>query len=311
MIGGGGPQASGAAPEGRGWAATRSSRRQIGGCAGRTGGDTRGRRRRPRQGLPRSRARPARRRSRDGAGAHTEVTIELIQGVLLAFAIVVILMPPYIRMLRATGFTKQIRVEGLEAHFVKHGTPTMGGALIAVVVVLFCSCAVFPRPDQRAAGDARRRHPRRLRRLPQRQDRRGDPRPPEAHLAGRVRGRCRVPDPARLRDRPDRRSVLRSGLRRPGDLCRVRGVRDHRREQRREHHRRPRRARRRDLYLRVRRVPAGRAAEQTGRAAEPRLPLRSSSARCSASSGSTSTPPRSSWATRGRSPSGRRSRSSP
>ena len=66
------------------------------------------------------------------------MTVELIQGVLLAFAIVVILMPPYIRLLRATGFTKQIRVEGPEAHFVKHGTPTMGGALvIAVVLVLF------------------------------------------------------------------------------------------------------------------------------------------------------------------------------
>jgi phospho-N-acetylmuramoyl-pentapeptide-transferase len=66
------------------------------------------------------------------------MTVELIQGLLLAFAIVVILMPPYIRLLRATGFTKQIRVEGPEAHMVKSGTPTMGGALIiAIVLVLF------------------------------------------------------------------------------------------------------------------------------------------------------------------------------
>jgi phospho-N-acetylmuramoyl-pentapeptide-transferase len=63
------------------------------------------------------------------------VTVELIQGLLLAFAIVVILMPPYIRLLRATGFTKQIRVEGPEAHLVKHGTPTMGGVLIVGVVL--------------------------------------------------------------------------------------------------------------------------------------------------------------------------------
>jgi phospho-N-acetylmuramoyl-pentapeptide-transferase len=63
------------------------------------------------------------------------MTIELIQGLLLAFAIVVILMPPYIRLLRATGFTKQIRVEGPDSHQVKHGTPTMGGALIIGVVV--------------------------------------------------------------------------------------------------------------------------------------------------------------------------------
>ena len=63
------------------------------------------------------------------------MTVELIQGLLLAFAIVVILMPPYIRLLRATGFTKQIRVEGPEAHLVKSGTPTMGGALVIGVVL--------------------------------------------------------------------------------------------------------------------------------------------------------------------------------
>ncbi len=63
------------------------------------------------------------------------MTVELIQGLLLSFAIVVILMPPYIRLLRETGFTKQIRIEGPDSHQIKHGTPTMGGALIIVVVV--------------------------------------------------------------------------------------------------------------------------------------------------------------------------------
>src|SRR3989440_8794779 len=63
------------------------------------------------------------------------MTVELIQGLLLAFAIVVILMPPYIRLLRATGFTKQIRIEGPDTHQVKHGTPTMGGALIIAIVL--------------------------------------------------------------------------------------------------------------------------------------------------------------------------------
>ena len=63
------------------------------------------------------------------------MTVELIQGLLLAFAIVVILMPPYIRLLRATGFTKQIRVEGPDTHLIKHGTPTMGGVLIIAVVL--------------------------------------------------------------------------------------------------------------------------------------------------------------------------------
>ncbi|MBF6606188.1 MAG: phospho-N-acetylmuramoyl-pentapeptide-transferase [Candidatus Limnocylindrales bacterium] len=66
--------------------------------------------------------------------------VELIQGLFLAFAIVVILMPGYIRLLRAIGIGKQIREEGPHTHLVKQGTPTMGGLLIVVVVAL---CAYF------------------------------------------------------------------------------------------------------------------------------------------------------------------------
>ncbi len=61
--------------------------------------------------------------------------VELIQGLLLAFALVVIFMPPYIRLLQAMGFGKRIRQEGPESHFVKEGTPTMGGLLIVLVVL--------------------------------------------------------------------------------------------------------------------------------------------------------------------------------
>ena len=63
------------------------------------------------------------------------MTVELIQGLLLAFALIVILMPPYIRFLQTIGFGKRIRQEGPESHFVKEGTPTMGGLLIVVVVL--------------------------------------------------------------------------------------------------------------------------------------------------------------------------------
>ena len=63
------------------------------------------------------------------------MTVELIQGLLLAFALIVILMPPYIRLLQAIGFGKRIRQEGPESHFVKEGTPTMGGLLIVLVVL--------------------------------------------------------------------------------------------------------------------------------------------------------------------------------
>jgi phospho-N-acetylmuramoyl-pentapeptide-transferase len=63
------------------------------------------------------------------------MTLVVIQGVLLAFALVVILMPPYIRFLRHVGFGKRIREEGPQEHLVKEGTPTMGGLLVILVVL--------------------------------------------------------------------------------------------------------------------------------------------------------------------------------
>ena len=63
------------------------------------------------------------------------MTVELIQGLLLAFALMVILMSPYIRLLHALGFGKRIRQEGPESHYIKEGTPTMGGLLIVGVVI--------------------------------------------------------------------------------------------------------------------------------------------------------------------------------
>jgi len=62
------------------------------------------------------------------------VTVQLIQAILLAFAVVVILMPGYIRLIRWAGFAKRIRIEGPDTHQVKGGTPTAGGALLIGVV---------------------------------------------------------------------------------------------------------------------------------------------------------------------------------
>ncbi len=59
----------------------------------------------------------------------------IVQGILLAFAIVVVLMPAFIRFLRRLGMGKRIRLEGPETHYVKEGTPTMGGLLIVAVVL--------------------------------------------------------------------------------------------------------------------------------------------------------------------------------
>ena len=143
------------------------------------------------------------------------MTVELIQGLLLAFAIVVILMPPYIRLLRTTGFTKQIAVEGPDSHQIKHGTPTMGGALIIVVVValylllgsppeggIYAPLAALAGVGLLGAFDD----------YLNAKTGRGNPRPTEAHLASCLRGRRRVPHSAGLRDRPDRRTVPRPAV---------------------------------------------------------------------------------------------------
>jgi phospho-N-acetylmuramoyl-pentapeptide-transferase len=66
----------------------------------------------------------------------TRHDVELIQGLLLAFACVVILMPSYIRLLQWLGMGKKIRVEGPDSHQHKQGTPTMGGILIVAVVLI-------------------------------------------------------------------------------------------------------------------------------------------------------------------------------
>lgn len=77
------------------------------------------------------------------------MTVELIQGLLLAFALVVILMTPYTRVLRIVGIGKQIRLEGPQSHLVKQGTPTMGGLLIVLVVL---ATYVLMRGDQIERG---------------------------------------------------------------------------------------------------------------------------------------------------------------
>ncbi len=62
------------------------------------------------------------------------IAAPLVQAILLAFALVVILMPPFILLLRRLGFGKRIRVHGPGSHMVKEGTPAMGGVLMIAVV---------------------------------------------------------------------------------------------------------------------------------------------------------------------------------
>jgi phospho-N-acetylmuramoyl-pentapeptide-transferase len=59
----------------------------------------------------------------------------IVYGILVSFAIVVVLMPAFIRLLKRIGMGKRIRLEGPETHYAKEGTPAMGGLLIVLVVL--------------------------------------------------------------------------------------------------------------------------------------------------------------------------------
>jgi phospho-N-acetylmuramoyl-pentapeptide-transferase len=68
------------------------------------------------------------------------MTVAVIQALLLSFAFVVILMPTYLRLLRALGFGKHVRSEELpDGHGAKEGTPTMGGLLLIIVVLVLAT----------------------------------------------------------------------------------------------------------------------------------------------------------------------------
>lgn len=64
------------------------------------------------------------------------LTLRSILGVLTALAISLIVGPPMIRYLSSYNIGQSVRDDGPESHFSKAGTPTMGGALILVAIVV-------------------------------------------------------------------------------------------------------------------------------------------------------------------------------
>jgi len=54
----------------------------------------------------------------------------------IAMALTIVLLPFWIRLLRVRQIGQQIRADGPERHQVKQGTPTMGGVIILVAVVI-------------------------------------------------------------------------------------------------------------------------------------------------------------------------------
>lgn len=64
------------------------------------------------------------------------LTLRAILGVLTALAISLLIGPMVIRRLSALQIGQMVREDGPESHYVKQGTPTMGGALILVAIAV-------------------------------------------------------------------------------------------------------------------------------------------------------------------------------
>ncbi|MBP3885406.1 MAG: phospho-N-acetylmuramoyl-pentapeptide-transferase [Olsenella sp.] len=56
----------------------------------------------------------------------------------IAALITIVLMPLFIRLMKHEGFGQQIRADGPQRHLVKQGTPTMGGVVFLLAVLVTC-----------------------------------------------------------------------------------------------------------------------------------------------------------------------------
>ena len=248
-------------------------------------------------------------------GRH-RMTRVLVAGI-VAGVISIVAGPRFIEFLRRKELGQQIREEGPAGHVTKQGTPTPGGLLI----LLAASLAFFSLSKYELTGtdgalrDARLRRDRLPRRLHQvhAQALARALRAVEAAAARRGRGRDRLPRAPRRPQPPHVRAHPRHGL--PAGaravLVRPHLPRHRRRRERRQPHRRdrrPRRGHRDHLALHVHGDGGAHVHPlvddvRTAQPGEARPGDRRRGAdrrRRSASSGTTPSPRRSSWATRAR-----------
>ncbi len=66
--------------------------------------------------------------------AYPTYTIFLAFG--MAVVVAILLMPPFIRFMKRDGIGQQVRADGPQTHLVKQGTPTRGGVVILVAILV-------------------------------------------------------------------------------------------------------------------------------------------------------------------------------
>ena len=66
---------------------------------------------------------------------------------MVAIAVTMVLMPAWIKFLKSSHIGQQVRADGPESHLVKQGTPTMGGVIMLVSVILTALVVGHPTPE--------------------------------------------------------------------------------------------------------------------------------------------------------------------
>ena len=67
--------------------------------------------------------------------------------IVFAIAVTMVLMPAWIKFLKSSHIGQQVRADGPESHLVKQGTPTMGGVIMLVSVILTALVVGHPTPE--------------------------------------------------------------------------------------------------------------------------------------------------------------------
>ena len=66
---------------------------------------------------------------------------------IISMALTMIVMPLWIRLLKVHQIGQQVRADGPKRHYVKQGTPTMGGVVILLMMVISCLFVGMPDGD--------------------------------------------------------------------------------------------------------------------------------------------------------------------
>ena len=67
--------------------------------------------------------------------------------VFITVVVTMVLMPAWIRLLKSSHIGQQVRADGPESHLVKQGTPTMGGVIMLVAVIVCTLLVGAPTPE--------------------------------------------------------------------------------------------------------------------------------------------------------------------